>query len=226
MHRLLPWTFISVMSLLIIVVATIGACRKSDRQLALISTNPDGTSCEQVCLFGAQPETMTYVQIQVLLLHHPFLRGLHVESRPNTYDYFFGQTINVNHVDGLVSVVFHEPSHCTDLYPECYVRPNNILLQSLRETLPLASIIRDFGESDFVEMQASDLGVYLISLCYRAEHLEFTYRLAKRGMIDVTDSIIDISLYSPQAFDDFTRDQPHYRWPGFGTVVPTALQTN
>jgi len=224
MRRLFLWTFSSVISLVVIVLAIIGASRKSDMQLALVSTNPDGTPCEEICLFGAQPEKMNYAQIQGLLMQHPFLRGLHLESRPNTYDYFFGQTVNVNHVEGLVSIQFHAPTHCTDLYPECYVKPNNVLVQSLRENLRLSSIIKDFGEPDFVELQTGDRGISLISLWYRAEHLEFAYHLAKYGSIDVSDSIMNIVLYSPQAFDAFTRDQPHYRWPGFGIVVPTALQ--
>src|SRR5260221_630421 len=182
MRRLFLWTFSSVISLVVIVLAIIGASRKSDMQLALVSTNPDGTPCEEICLFGAQPEKMNYAQIQGLLMQHPFLRGLHLESRPNTYDYFFGQTVNVNHVEGLVSIQFHAPTHCTDLYPECYVKPNNVLVQSLRENLRLSSIIKDFGEPDFVELQTGDQGISLISLWEVEETVEYG-RFSGRGAL-------------------------------------------
>jgi hypothetical protein len=150
------------MSFALIIGLLMGANRKEDRVLAVLATKPDGTACEEFCLFGAIPEKMSYVRIQELLTAHPLLRGLHIESRPNTYDYFFGETIDVNHREGLVAITFHNSFRCTDNYPECFVQPNHVLLQPLRKNLTLGAIIADFGAPDFVELQAVDFNLSVL----------------------------------------------------------------
>jgi hypothetical protein len=44
--------------------------------LAVIFTNPDGTPCPDVCLFGAQPGKTTYQEAILLVQQHPFTRAL------------------------------------------------------------------------------------------------------------------------------------------------------
>src|SRR5262249_11028164 len=41
----------------------------------MIFTNPDGSACQQPCLFGIRPGTTTYDQAVVLLKTHPLTRG-------------------------------------------------------------------------------------------------------------------------------------------------------
>jgi hypothetical protein len=226
MRRLCAAVFFGITLLSVAIAFAIAINRRSDWWLLnLLSTNPDGTPCAEWCLFGAQPDWMTYTQVQNQLLTHPLLQGLHVESRPNTYDYFFGQTVDVNHMPGLVSVSFHQPDQCTDDRPWCHAHINNRLLKYLSVNLPLEAIIQHFGIPDFIE-QGTDLGRPFISLYYRNIHLSFSYTLGQEAIIRPTESIASIDLYSTDAFEEFTHNQINIPWPGFGLIPPATTVTN
>jgi hypothetical protein len=228
MRRLFYWTLVGITALVCAMAVLISSNRKSRDLLGVLSTNPNGTTCENRCLFGTQPERMDYSHIQSLLMTHPLLQGLHVESRPNTYDHFFGRELDVDHGDGYVSVQFHEPPHCNDDYPECHAHPNNIILKSLRKDLPLGTVIANFGTPDFMELDTGDSGVPLISIFYRDAHLGFQYQLAQGRAVSTADIIDSVNLYSAAAFDYFTHDKLHYHWQGFVSLelIPTPLSPN
>lgn len=70
---------IGVLALLMLVGRLVGSTRPLP--LAILFTNPDGSTCQRPCLFGIRPGETTFDQAFALLREHPFIR----QAAPREY---------------------------------------------------------------------------------------------------------------------------------------------
>ncbi len=228
MYRLFYGALIGTATLTAILLTFVLGTRTRSKPLSILATNPQGTPCDGWCLFGVEPETMSFVRGQYLLTTHPLVHGLDIIPA-NTYEYFIGQDVDVAHGPGYAAVQFHEPVLCESRSrsrPECFKRGNNRFLSSLRTTLPLRVIIEQLGAPDYCEQGLDKYGSPLIRLYYRNLRTEFVYQLKDSQFVSPGEEIVAVWLFSQALFDDIAQRSPHFAWSGFGVLTASPVRSN
>jgi hypothetical protein len=220
-NRLLYSALIGTATLTAILLICVVGTRATSKPLSILATTPQGTPCGGWCLFGVEPETMSFVRSQYLLTKHPLVHGLDIIPAGSN-EYFIGQDVDVAHGPGYASVQFHEPIRCESpsrSRPECFKRGNNRFLASLRNSLPLRVIIEELGIPDYFERGTDKYGAPLIRLYYRKLRTEFVYQLKDSRSVNRGEEIAAIWLFSKEMFDDVVQRSPRLAWPGFGMLT-------
>jgi hypothetical protein len=76
MIRLIHFILVLALALSMLLAAIIGATYRNNNRWELLFTNPDGSRCVTLCLFGIDPATMTFDQIDKMLSAYPLLKRL------------------------------------------------------------------------------------------------------------------------------------------------------
>lgn len=227
MNRLFYGALIGTVTFTAILFIFVLGTRTRSNPLSILATTPQGTPCDGWCLFGVEPETMSFVRGQYLLTKHPLVHGLDIIPA-STYEYFIGQDVDVAHGPGYAALQYHEPVLCESRSrsrPECFKRGNNRFLASLRSALPLRVIIEELGVPDYFEQSTDKFGRPLIDLYYRKLRTEFVYQLKDSQLVRPTEELEAIWFFSQEMFDDIAQRSPRFAWPGFGvlTFTPAVL---
>jgi hypothetical protein len=95
MNQLIRWVLRLVIffSVAICVVRLLGSRQAANPFFAAIFSNPDGSPCEQPCMFGVRPGKMSESEAVAILKAHPLTRGF--DSSTVGHAYFMGSVFNV-----------------------------------------------------------------------------------------------------------------------------------
>ncbi len=173
--RRLTSTLILVLYVVIHTVQGIG--RLQPAPIAILFTNPDGTPCQQPCLFGVRPRETTYKQAIALLHAHPFTRNFRPNATGNVLS--DGQTsIIVGHFvanPGVSEIVLlsHSPS------------------SPIADWASLGQVIGFLGAPDSVAVTST-----FTTSFYSADRLVFVHRHRMDTPLDVQEPFEFLAVYA------------------------------
>jgi hypothetical protein len=81
MRVLIRGVCIATLLLSVLLVVIIGTTYRDTNRFAYLFTKPDGSKCATPCLFGADPATMTFGQIEGILSASPILKRSEQDTR-------------------------------------------------------------------------------------------------------------------------------------------------
>jgi hypothetical protein len=197
---------IVVMSLLlaaIVGVRTIGAAQKSP--LVALFSAPDGSPCEQPCLFGVRPGKTLFSDAVLLLRQHPLLQG-------------FEEFLTVD-VSGLQVIQFGGTGSWINIREDqnervLYVAVELFPPQSVITPISFGDLVLFLGLPDFVNIDNS----YPIQIHYRYLLLGTTLP-GTTSFMSVNDQILRLYV-NATPLEGSERAAP---WQGFTTTAHYVL---
>lgn len=195
-------------------MAIVGMCligRRDPRPtLMYLFTNPDGSFCQQPCLFGARPGRMTAPQMVAVMRTHPITRTMAPFPNAIAYGGFEGQgmVIFVGTIGGGVRLGI---SNAPD-------RPSELPLVSdwLFQDGPISldGVITAFGLPDAGLISSSD-SVPTIGAIYAGQRTQFIFKCVPADRISPDALLTEIDIWPDNFPLTFAGSAA---WMGYGPV--------